>query len=447
MGTASITHSATLSYQGMAREGVDGIDGLEGGGMIAVSPDGTNVYVTGQSDDAIVGFSRDAQTGAHAYLGALFDKVGGVGGIDGARAIAIDSRGNHVYVAGTVDDAIAFFSRDAATGGLTFEEAYFNSAPTIFGMDNPVSMAMSPDGERLFVTAQNDDSLVVFLRDDRSGELSFQRAYYDANAGIDGLEGANSVAVAPDNSKIYVTGYWDNSLAVFSEDSKTKGLVQQQLFIDGNNGVDGLFTPTSVVVSPDGENVYTTGYKEISLPGYGTLLTVGTVAVFGKNLDGSLRFNTFHQFNFAYQMRHIAVSPDGLQVYAVGTTVSEWEAGADQVGTLWIFNRDSETGALTLVEKRDEIVNKFGILGDDALSVAISPDNQHVYSSVGGADCLLSGELFVAVSMFRKEYLQSDLEAAVNSAIAAERERWDVNNDNQLGLEEAVQALRTVSGN
>ena len=51
---------------------------------VTLSSDGNYAYVTGAYDDAVSWFERNATTGALSYLGILKDGVNGVDALDGA---------------------------------------------------------------------------------------------------------------------------------------------------------------------------------------------------------------------------------------------------------------------------------------------------------------------------------------------------------------------------
>jgi DNA-binding beta-propeller fold protein YncE len=82
---------------------------------------------------------------------------------------------------------------------------------------------------------------------------------------VEGLDGAIDVAVSPDGENVYVTGIDDNALVVFDRDTDTGALSYSTLFEDGIDGVDGLAGACGVTVSADGENVYATGVNENTL--------------------------------------------------------------------------------------------------------------------------------------------------------------------------------------
>ena len=85
----------------MLKDGVDGVDGLDGAKSVTLSSDGNHAYVTGVDDDAVSWYERNASTGALTYGGMLKDGVNGVDGLDGARSVTFHrteitpmSRGN-----------------------------------------------------------------------------------------------------------------------------------------------------------------------------------------------------------------------------------------------------------------------------------------------------------------------------------------------------------------
>ncbi|MCH7801622.1 MAG: DUF11 domain-containing protein, partial [Chloroflexi bacterium] len=61
-----------------------------------------------------------------------------------------------------IDDALAVFSRNSSTGALTFVEVVKDSDSGIDGLNNVRDLALSPNGDHLYVGANGDDSVAVF---------------------------------------------------------------------------------------------------------------------------------------------------------------------------------------------------------------------------------------------------------------------------------------------
>ena len=79
---------------------------------------------------------------------------------------------------------------------------------------------------------------------------------------IEGMVGANSVAVSADGRFVYVTsgGYYrDHNLLVFSRDSTSGGLLSLIQNIDVYNTSVSRVLPVTLLVSESGRNVYVVG--------------------------------------------------------------------------------------------------------------------------------------------------------------------------------------------
>ena len=70
-------------------------------------------------------FARDATTGVLTFVEAEFEGVGGIIGLNAPGSLKVSPDGGQVYVTGNNSQAIAVFARNIATGALTFTEAEF----------------------------------------------------------------------------------------------------------------------------------------------------------------------------------------------------------------------------------------------------------------------------------------------------------------------------------
>jgi 6-phosphogluconolactonase (cycloisomerase 2 family) len=284
-GTGGLTRTGTLL------DGLGGVDGLAGARSITLSPGGAHAYVAGAVDNAVSVFSRNGATGALTQVEVERDGVASVDGLQFARGLAVSPDGGHLYVAGEGDDAVAAFARNAGTGALTFVEVERDGVNGVDGLDGASGVALSPDGQHVYVASAADDAVAVFARDPGTGALAFVEVEQD---GLDGIGGALGVVVSTDGGQVYVASPYDG-VAVFARDGGTGALTLLEAHVSGVGGVlSGLGSSQgAIAVSPDGEQVYVGGL------------------VFTRHPTGTLGFV---ENEFAHGVA-IGVSPDGANVY------------------------------------------------------------------------------------------------------------------------------------
>ena len=200
----------------MLTNGVDCVDCLNYPRSVTVSPDGNHVYIAAYDGDALAVFSRNAGTGELTFIEAVEDG-GLVDGLGGAYSVTVSPDGAHVYAAGHSDNAVVVFRRDTNTGTLTFVEVIKDGEKGADKLAGAVSVTVSPDNEDVYVGAYIDNALTVFSRDTETGELTFSQVLEDGVGDVDGLNGVLSTALSPpDGAQVYAVARTDNSLAVFS---------------------------------------------------------------------------------------------------------------------------------------------------------------------------------------------------------------------------------------
>ena len=158
----AVSYSSEPAFVEMQKHGVNGVSGLAGAQGVAVSPDGSHVYVASEYVNSIGVFSRDSSTGALTYVEAQQDGVGGVDGLAGAKGVTVSPDGSHVYVASSRDNAIAVFSRDSSTGTLTFVEMYQDGVDGVDGIRNVSSVTVSPNSSHVYAVSRDNYSIAVF---------------------------------------------------------------------------------------------------------------------------------------------------------------------------------------------------------------------------------------------------------------------------------------------
>lgn len=258
--------TGALSFVEVQREGVDGVSGLGTPGVgVALSPNGLSVYVvaSGRTDSVIV-FERDPSDGTLSFVETEKDGVNGVEGLNGAFGTAVSPDGRHVYVNGINDSAIAVFSRSPLDGSLSFVEAEVEGVDGVQGLAGARFVAVSPNGKHVYAVGLFSSSIAIFSRDRKTGELEFQEAVFDGVDGVTGLGFPVSIAVSPNGSRVYAVGFF-GSVAVFDRDRASGSLTFVEAELDGVNGVDGIAGSVSVTTSQDGDNVYVVGFDDSGL--------------------------------------------------------------------------------------------------------------------------------------------------------------------------------------
>ena len=360
--------TGALTFVEVQKNGVGNVDGLDWARSVTVSADGKHLYAAGQLDDAVAVFNRNSTTGALTFVEVQKDGAGGVDGLDGANSVTVSPDGKHLYTSGSLDDAVAVFSRNSTTGSLAFVEVHKDGVGGVDGLNGARSVKVSPDGKHLYAAGKDDHAVAVFSRNATTGALTFVEIQKDGVGGVDGLRDVLSVTLSPDGKHLYAAGPSDDAVAVFSRNSTTGALTFVEVHKDGVGGVDGLFSASSVTVSPDGKHVYVSAIIDDAVEVFSRNSTTGSLTFVEVQKDGVGGVDGLDDVG------SVTVGPDGKHLYATG--------GADN--SVAVFSRNSTTGSLTIVEvQKDGVGDVDGL--DGAGSVTISADGKHLYAT-GGVD-------------------------------------------------------------
>jgi DNA-binding beta-propeller fold protein YncE len=242
---------------------------LYGPESVAVSPDGRNVYLASSGGLAV--FARDARSGA---LRQLAGSAGALRHLSSV-VVAVSPDGRNVYAVTSSNgrEALVVFRR-SRSGALT--RAGTVAASSFVGPWFCYSLALSPDGRSLYVGSCGD--LTVFSRN-AAGGLA-QVGCLDATgppghpcAGDTGTEPQTSIAVSPDRRNLYFAfdvgrKAQPGGITVFARaanGSLTRLGAAAGCFTEtGSRGActkaRGLESPSALALSPDGRNLYSSGF-------------------------------------------------------------------------------------------------------------------------------------------------------------------------------------------
>ena len=180
---------------------------------------GDHLYVAARDSSAVTVFERDGITGNLTWVESRRSGIGLPNNLlDGVIDLAISPDQRFVYAAASQHNGLAIFER-SDDGSLTYSDRLRNGDVqgdiTVTGLGLVQSIAVSAQGRFLYAAALADDSLTLFERDADSGALALTQHYRDGFGGVDDFDGANAVALSPDGEHLYLSARNDAS-SVFS---------------------------------------------------------------------------------------------------------------------------------------------------------------------------------------------------------------------------------------
>ena len=235
---------------------------------VAVSPDGSRVFVTGVSggigtadDWATVAY--DTTTGKQLWVTRLNGPANGDDAPQAAPVVSPD--GSRIYVTGSmgvggINVAMRTVAYDAADGSEIWAASYQGPASM---SDSPTALALSPDGSKLFVTGWSEYPSPVFSKyvtiayDASDGSRLWVSEYHGPGTGDE----AYAVAISPSGSRLFVTGgsigvgtHVDFGTVAYNSDDGS------ELWVARYNG-PGNYQDTgrALGVNADGSRVFVTG--------------------------------------------------------------------------------------------------------------------------------------------------------------------------------------------
>lgn len=428
--TGAISETGCLSS-----DGTDGRDGASGACMaepsllgasgVAVSQDGSTVYVSSASSAGVVAFSRDAASGALTRLGCFQgtprpgEPCGAAKLFSSSRGLVVSTDGSALYVASPLEGAVSTLdssvslrtpsgivpaSSGAPSSGASGTPASTTAAPTTASAPTPAASA-SPTPRPVSA---------IFSTSLAGSEL------LNPCIAVNGLDGACSVgtatreldalALSSDGKQVYGTAPGSSAIDVFTPG--VGGALQQTgcLMVSAPHGLcssAALASPFALAVSPDGTSVYAASgdsIKESRLEGQrldvlsrsaaaGALSSAGCVEYQeppppkeeeeqeeegAESARASAAASGCTGVAGLRSVSVVAVSGDSSSVYAIGS------------GGAAIFSRNPATGELTEASCADSSDSRCTSLPalQGVSGAAVSPDGRQVYVAASASSAV-----------------------------------------------------------
>ena len=395
---------------------------------IAISPDGRHAYVASFGSHGIAVFKRARRTGFLEQLprrrGCVRHRGGRFCGHGRAIAspvsITLSPDGANVYVVAAGSDAISVFARNRRTGvisQLAGGRGCVSQRPgggCVVGraLNEPTSVAVSPDGAHVYVTGRRFPSGVAVFNRAADGSLTqpagtagcvTHRGGFDC-AAARALASPEEVAVSPDSRFVLIASMRSSAVVVLAQGSEglsqaegARGCIANGGGTEGCARGRGLAGGVDLAVTRDGRNVYVASSIGDAIAilarnrATGVLSQAPGRAGCISQGGGGGRCIRGHGLDEVWS---VAVSPDGRNVYGVSAKVNMLAALA----------RNPSTGGLTQLPGKYGcfIRGRGGLFGcpegrglTGAVSVTVSRNGRNVY--VASEDTYLG-----SVAVFRR---------------------------------------------
>jgi gliding motility-associated-like protein len=226
---------------------------------VAVSPDGTKVYVTNNNNRTI-----GLEVGSVSVINAVTNTVSSVVTVgNNPIGVAVGPDGKNVYVANSTGNFVSVI--DAATNTVVRQ---------ISGVSGALSIVASADGEQLFVAADGSNGGRFYIIQTSNGQILYSLPIPLKPAGI---------VATPDSKRVYITNSYSNQVSVVNVETQAVSSITV-----GNS-------PYGIAISPDGKTVYVANSdnasKSISIINTDYDLVTATISVPGQPFGVSVNPN------------------------------------------------------------------------------------------------------------------------------------------------------------
>ena len=251
--------TGALTFRSFLKDNQNGMDGLNGAQALVISPDGKNIYIAGREENSVTWVDRNTSTGEITFNGFLKNNTSGVSKLNFPVSIDISSDSKHVYLIGRDDNAITWFERNATSGDLIFSGYVQNGSNGINNLLSPENLVLTSGGDYLYVSSPDANATLCFSRNPATGALTYLSSATDGIGGVSGIKGAYFLSLSPDEKHLYVSAKTDYSIAWFDRNVTNGALIYGGKLTYNSTHYIPTKDPTGAQVSSDGKTFYQLG--------------------------------------------------------------------------------------------------------------------------------------------------------------------------------------------
>ncbi|NOU52186.1 lactonase family protein [Pseudoalteromonas sp. JBTF-M23] len=182
---------------------------------------------------------------------ANLDKLG----LFGAWEVIQSHDGKQLLVASYKSNSVTIFNVDAKTIKLAQQVKHLDKQPKHLG--NPVSIALSASGNKLFVAGFDGNIVTIYARDNE-GKLAFLQQLENTLSAEKILSNPQKIIASHNGKFIYVANASNASITVFADEDGFFNHVQS-ITVEGLKGVGTL------LLSNDGKHLFAAGEQDSGL--------------------------------------------------------------------------------------------------------------------------------------------------------------------------------------